>query len=111
MKKITQEYKEFKLIKDRTVFYLKLLTPKINELNKANEKKLKTIDELNSHILELEESLGEQEEEHQQMVAKLAQSLDSLANRKVRHSKKKINNSNQGELDSLERNLESTHIL
>ena len=66
--------------------------------------------DLQDKILELEESIGEQEEEHQEMVAKLAQSLDSLANRKTRFTSKKTNPAPQEIVESLGRNLESTRI-
>lgn len=80
----------------------------IETLNLANDQKDREISELNEKILELEESIGEQEEEHQEMVKKLAQSLDSLANRKMR--KKKSNAVIQEDVEYLGKNLESTRI-
>jgi hypothetical protein len=67
------------------------------------------VKKLQDKILDLEESIGEQEEEHQEMVAKLAQSLDSLANRKTRFTSKKTP-APQETVESLGRNLESTRI-
>ena len=52
--------------------------------------KSREIEELTQKLEELEDSLGEQEQEHQEMVAKLAKSLDSLANRKPRTRSKPV---------------------
>lgn len=79
-------------------------------MNNSNDEKAQEIKDLNCKVLELEESIGEQEEEHQEMVAKLAQSLDSLANRKTRITKKKSNTVAQEDIDSLGKNLQSTRL-
>jgi hypothetical protein len=66
------------------------MLPQIRLLTRNLSDRDGQIEALNEKILELEDALGEQEEEHQAMVAKLAQSLDSLANRKTRVKRQKL---------------------
>ena len=91
-------------------FQIRLLTRNLSDRDAQ-------IETLNEKILELEDALGEQEEEHQAMVVKLAQSLDTLANRKSRVKRQKVKGEpdksvvdQNTSLESLEDHLKNAQI-
>ncbi len=65
---------------------------------------------LRQKIQELEDTIGDQEVEHDEMVAKLAQSLDVLAKRKPRTSKRAVQPAETINIDSLDEKFQNTSL-
>ena len=65
---------------------------------------------LKQKVEDLEDTIGDQEVEHDEMVAKLAQSLDVLAKRKPRTTKRPTKPAAPINIDSLEEHFQNTSL-